>query len=113
MNIPITTKTPTYTITGFYDSPGKNDKNILTNQAIANGLSSFLQDDINISTNNEINSYTALDALYSEPVELKAAIMSAIKPEITTFISSKNNAGNFILTNILKELSIELPQAIS
>ncbi|MBO6042697.1 hypothetical protein J6P52_06175 [bacterium] len=72
-----------------------------------------MQDDINISTNNEINSYTALDALYSEPAELKAAIMSAIKPEITTFISSKNNAGNFILTNILKELSIELPQAIS
>ncbi|MBQ5492698.1 MAG: hypothetical protein IIT78_02325 [Mycoplasmataceae bacterium] len=113
MNIPITVKTPTYTITGFYNSPGNNVKNILANQAISNGLSSFLQDDINISTNNEINSYTALDALYSEPAELKAAIMSAIKPEITTFISSKSNPGNFILTNVLKELSIELPQSIS
>ncbi|MBR4485969.1 hypothetical protein IKS57_01150 [bacterium] len=100
----------TFTITGFNTSSSKNDN---ANQRIANNLSSFLDEDINISANKNINAYTALNALYSYSSTLQTAITSNIDSEITNFINSKNNIDNLTLLDITKDLKVQLPASIS
>ena len=99
-----------FTVTGFYTSSSTYNP---SNEQIANNLSAFLQDDINISSNTTINSYTALSALYSYSSSLQTAVINSIESEITNFINSKNNINKLTLSDITKQLKVVLPSSIS
>ncbi|MBO6021489.1 hypothetical protein J6P68_01410 [bacterium] len=95
-------------------STSNNSGQITTrNQEVANELDTLLNQVINVSNYNNMNSYTAADALTSH----NSSLISAIKDEIATEIS---NINNFIFGGILYSASeivsgiqIDLPTNVS
>ncbi|MBQ5492514.1 MAG: hypothetical protein IIT78_01370, partial [Mycoplasmataceae bacterium] len=96
-------------------SSTSNDSGQITtrNQEVANELDTVLNKVINVSNYNNMNSYTAADALTSH----NSSLISAIKDEIATEIS---NINNFIFGGILYSASeivsgiqIDLPTNVS